>query len=145
MMVFEQELKAAIQSTFQQVFGQSLEQEKIAIQPTRKDFEGTHTFVLFPFLKQTRKSPELSGQMLGDALKEAGVIAAYNVVKGFLNLSFPRKKWLELFEQITQDDHFGNHALNGKKVMVEFSSPNTNKPLHLGHLRNNIFQPCDLL
>ena len=108
------------------------------MQPTRKEFEGTHTFVVFPFLKASKKSPEATAIAIGDYLKSrSGMIKDYNVVKGFLNLEIGTPVWISCLDDMLKNQHWGQLAANGKKVMVEFSSPNTNKPLHLGHLRNN--------
>jgi arginyl-tRNA synthetase len=108
------------------------------LQPTRKEFEGTHTFVVFPFLKASKKSPEATAIAIGDYLKSrSGMIKDYNVVKGFLNLEIGTPVWISCLDDMLKNQYWGQLAANGKKVMVEFSSPNTNKPLHLGHLRNN--------
>ncbi|MBA9078557.1 arginine--tRNA ligase [Rufibacter quisquiliarum] len=130
-----QALSQALQDTFQHTFPA----EQINLQPTRKEFAGTFTFVTFPFTKALGKGPEQIGQALGDSLvQHAPQVAGYNVVKGFLNIEIKDSVWLQLFaEQVSQ---FGaDLAKTGQKqkVVVEYSSPNTNKPLHLGHLRNN--------
>jgi len=137
-MGLNKELKQGISAAFKALFDHELDVASFALQPTRKDFEGTHTFVMFPYLKVTRKSPEDSGKAIGEYLLEnTSMVAAYNVVKGFLNLSIADAAWLNVLTQINSDAEYGNLPSNGQKVMVEFSSPNTNKPLHLGHLRNN--------
>ncbi|WP_187264286.1 arginine--tRNA ligase [Pontibacter beigongshangensis] len=111
---------------------------EISLQPTRKEFAGTYTFVTFPYTKKAGKGPEQIGEALGTYLKEnAAEIKDFNVVKGFLNLEVQDKVWLQILRQIMQEPGFGKAAASGKNVMVEYSSPNTNKPLHLGHLRNN--------
>ena len=111
--------------------------ESFQVQVTRKEFEGDYTLVVFPLLKVSRQSPEATGTAIGDWLKEnAAEISSYNVVKGFLNISFSELYWNRLFQSILADEHFGQLPPTGKTVMVEFSSPNTNKPLHLGHIRN---------
>ncbi len=131
-------LQSAIKEAFQAIFDHSLSTEEVILQPTRKDFEGSHTFVTFPFSRVTKKSPEDTGKALGEYLKENfEIIHDYNVVKGFLNLVLSDKVWLQKLVEVNTNDNFGFAASNGKKVMVEYSSPNTNKPLHLGHLRNN--------
>ena len=111
----------------------------INLQETRKEFEGQVTVVTFPFTKFSRKSPEQTGNEIGTFLKaELKVVAAFNVIKGFLNVSLTDEYWLDvLYKQILPDD-FAVFKSNGQKVMVEYSSPNTNKPLHLGHIRNNL-------
>jgi arginyl-tRNA synthetase len=116
--------------------------EKIPVQKTRKEFEGDFTIVTFPFTKITgEKKPEQIGNMLGDAmLAREPLVASYNVVKGFLNISLSQKFWLHYFNSIISEKYIGYKTplSSGKTVMVEYSSPNTNKPLHLGHIRNNI-------
>ncbi|MFH6983674.1 arginine--tRNA ligase [Marinoscillum luteum] len=138
MELIEKELKQEIVKAFKSLFDFELDADSFSLQPTRKEFEGTHTLVTFSYLKQTKKGPEESGQLIGEYLKShTSLVSDYNVVKGFLNLSISDSTWLSAFDKIHQDEHFGTLAGNGQKVMVEFSSPNTNKPLHLGHLRNN--------
>jgi len=111
----------------------------ISLQETRKEFEGQVTVVTFPFTKVSRKSPEQTGTEIGEFLKnEAAEISAFNVIKGFLNISLADSFWLNKFYTEILADDFANFKPNGKKVMVEYSSPNTNKPLHLGHVRNNL-------
>lgn len=131
-------IKQDIQHAFQELFQASLPMEEIVLQPTRKEFEGTYTFVTFPYSRITKKKPEESGQILGDYLAaNSKNISGFNVVKGFLNLALPEDVWGEMFQAILESKNFGVHPANGQKVVVEYSSPNTNKPLHLGHLRNN--------
>ena len=111
----------------------------IQTQPTRKEFEGDVTLVVFPLLKTSRKSPEATAEEIGSWLKEnVARIAGYNVVKGFLNIKLSGSYWAEVLSGIASDPDFGQLPSTGKTVMVEFSSPNTNKPLHLGHIRNNL-------
>jgi len=111
----------------------------INLQPTRKEFEGQVTIVTFPFTKFSRKSPEQTGTEIGEYLKnEVNEIAGFNVIKGFLNISLADGYWLNKFYDEILPDDFVSFKPNGKKVMVEYSSPNTNKPLHLGHVRNNL-------
>jgi len=112
---------------------------EISLQETRKEFEGQVTIVTFPLTKFSRKSPEQTGNEIGDFLKnELKEVAGFNVIKGFLNISITDGYWIsQLHNEILPDD-FAVFAPNGKKVMVEYSSPNTNKPLHLGHVRNNL-------
>jgi len=111
----------------------------INLQETRKEFEGQVTLVTFPFTKVSRKSPEQTGNEIGEFLKnEVPEISAFNVIKGFLNISLADSFWLNKFYTEILTDDFANFKPNGKKVMVEYSSPNTNKPLHLGHVRNNL-------
>lgn len=137
-MDIEKELIQHISYAFKSLFNHEVVSEDLALQPTRKEFEGNYTFVLFPFLKATRQSPEESGKKIGAFLKqELPFISGYNVIKGFLNLSLAESHWLQVFNDILRQRDFGRLPANGEKVMVEYSSPNTNKPLHLGHLRNN--------
>lgn len=122
-----------------QLYGEDVPESVINIQDTRKEFEGQVTIVVFPIVRFSKKSPEQTANDLGnfllDNLKE---VTAFNVVKGFLNLSIADSYWLNLFNSELLDPSFGTFKANGKKVMVEYSSPNTNKPLHLGHVRNNL-------
>lgn len=136
--MLDQKIKQALSDAFKTLFNHSLDVADVALQPTRKEFEGTYTFVTFPFGKVSKLNPEETGKRLGDFLKEnCDEVSGFNVVKGFLNLELTDTAWLEVLTGISQSENYGVHPSNGKKVMVEFSSPNTNKPLHLGHLRNN--------
>lgn len=115
-----------------------VEENNISLQPTKKDFEGSYTFVVFPYVKALRKSPVELGNAIGNYLvANSGVVSAFNVVQGFLNLSIADSAWVDLFTSIFKDKNFGQLSDKQEVVMVEYSSPNTNKPLHLGHLRNN--------
>jgi arginyl-tRNA synthetase len=127
-----------IQLAFQNIYNHDLPMDQISLAPTRKEFEGTYTFVVFPFLKISQSNPDTTAKQIGDYLKEnVPVVADFNVVKGFLNLVLNERVWVDLFSQIYSNPNLGQLPANGQKVMVEYSSPNTNKPLHLGHLRNN--------
>ncbi|BDD10799.1 arginine--tRNA ligase [Fulvitalea axinellae] len=129
------QIKTDIAQALKELFG--VEESDIKLQPTRKDFEGAITFVTFPYLRASRKSPEATGEAMGEFLVEnSEVISGFNVVKGFLNLVISDEAWAKAFAAMTGEG-FGIHERKGRKVMVEYSSPNTNKPLHLGHLRNN--------
>jgi arginyl-tRNA synthetase len=111
----------------------------VSLQETRKEFEGQVTIVTFQFTKVSRKSPEQTGAEIGEYLKnELKEVSAFNVIKGFLNISISSTYWVEQLYQVITADDFAVFKPNGKKVMVEYSSPNTNKPLHLGHVRNNL-------
>lgn len=111
----------------------------INLQQTRKEFEGHVTIVTFPFTRFSKKSPEQTGNELGQFLKEhVSDISAFNVIKGFLNISISDTYWFNIFKTTISANNFGTASPNNKKVMVEYSSPNTNKPLHLGHVRNNL-------
>lgn len=121
------------------MYGASLPDASFQVQVTRKEFEGDYTLVVFPLLKVSHLSPEATGNAIGEWLKaNTGDIAGYNTVKGFLNLSFSNRYWNGLFSSIASARDFGQLPPTGKTIMVEFSSPNTNKPLHLGHIRNNL-------
>jgi len=123
---------------FEQVFGQNIAADTIKLTPNKTEYEGDVTFVVFPFVKLTKKNPEETAKIIGDFLVEkTGVVAKYSVVKGFLNLVIHSATWVQVLAEMLANENFGKKAPNGKKVMVEYSSPNTNKPLHLGHLRNN--------
>ncbi len=133
-----QHLKKAISNAFKEVFHHELSSEEVALQPTRKEFEGSHTFVVFPYLKITRKPPEASGELLGAHIVDnTDIVQSFNVVKGFLNLELTDKLWIDIFNQIADQENYGLVEATQDELMVEYSSPNTNKPLHLGHLRNN--------
>ncbi|MEJ2884168.1 arginine--tRNA ligase [Pedobacter sp. GR22-6] len=123
----------------QQLYNEVVPESLINIQDTRKEFEGQATIVVFPIVKYSKKSPEQTANDLGNYLVEhVDVISGFNVVKGFLNLSIAHEYWLNLFNTELLNPAFGTFSPNGQKVMVEYSSPNTNKPLHLGHVRNNL-------
>lgn len=127
------------QAAVSSLFGAALPETSFQVQVTRKEFEGDYTLVVFPLLKISKLSPEATGQTIGEWLKSnTDEIAGYNTVKGFLNLSFSNSYWNSLFSSIAVDENFGQLPPTGKTIMVEFSSPNTNKPLHLGHIRNNL-------
>lgn len=138
-MNLENTLKQRIQQAFSTSYGLTIPENEVILQPTRKDFEGTYTFVTFAFSKSLRRSPQEVATTIGNYLKEdteSGVLD-FNVVQGFLNLVIQDQTWLGLFDAMLSDESFGTLESKAEKVMVEYSSPNTNKPLHLGHLRNN--------
>ncbi len=121
------------------LYGADADGGMLQVQVTRKEFEGDYTLVTFPLLKVSKSSPENTGKALGEWLvANCPEVAGYNVLKGFLNISFSTAYWNGVFAGIAATADFGQHAPSGKTVMVEFSSPNTNKPLHLGHIRNNL-------
>ncbi|MCL2727074.1 MAG: arginine--tRNA ligase [Bacteroidales bacterium] len=129
------EIKKAVETVYNQPVVPAL----IQLQATRKEFDGDITAVMFPLLKMSRKSPEQTGEEIGAYLKEKlPLIDSYQVIKGFLNLKFSPAFWLERMKTMAATPQFGQHPDNGKTIMVEYSSPNTNKPLHLGHIRNNL-------
>ena len=137
-MNFQDAILKGIQDAFASCFQVAIPLEQLSLAPTKKEFEGSYTFVVFPFLKQSQLSPEATAIQLGNYLKtEVAAVQDFNVVKGFLNLVVTKEEWITLFKQVYTSPSFGQLPSNGQKVMVEYSSPNTNKPLHLGHLRNN--------
>lgn len=135
----EQTLKAALGAAIKNIFDVEVASPQLALQPTRKEFAGQFTLVTFPFTKTLGKGPEQIGQAIGDWLvANEPLVSGYNVVKGFLNLEIADSAWLEVFEQLRQTPAGTPVETGGpQNVVVEYSSPNTNKPLHLGHLRNN--------
>ncbi len=129
--------KAAL--AIRSIYGADVDASALQVSVTRKEFEGDYTLVTFPLLKITHQAPDATGAAIGAWLVEnVKEISAYNSVKGFLNLSFSPIYWNETLEGIAGADDFGQLPSTGRRVMVEFSSPNTNKPLHLGHIRNNL-------
>jgi arginyl-tRNA synthetase len=136
MMNLDLTLRSEIQKAISTAFNQSV--DTFQLQPTNQEFEGSYTLVCFPLTKLSKKSPEETGKLIGEELvKQSGVVSKYNVVKGFLNLVIADTAWVDVFRTVYEDKTYGTLAANGKEIMVEYSSPNTNKPLHLGHLRNN--------
>ncbi|CEN39898.1 Arginine--tRNA ligase (fragment) [Capnocytophaga canimorsus] len=131
-------LKQHTQKASEQIFGVSL--ENIELQQTKKEFEGDITIVIFPMLRQIKGNPEQIGQQIGTFLKEnVKEVESFNVIKGFLNLVISDSYYIDFLKSIENETHFGLAKPNSKKtIMVEYSSPNTNKPLHLGHIRNNL-------
>ena len=137
-MNIQESIHNGIQLAFQNIFNHDLPLDQISLAPTRKEFEGTYTFVVFPYLKVSKATPEATANLIGEYLKEnVAEVAGFNVVKGFLNLELNNMIWVDVFQKLIANDNIGQLPANGQKVMVEYSSPNTNKPLHLGHLRNN--------
>ncbi len=123
------------------LYGMDATEKMLQLQKTRSEFEGNLTLVVFPFVKAAKKSPEQTAQEIGEYLvANCSAVEKYNVVKGFLNLSIGDGAWLQLLQAMDQDDRFGMKTANEDSplVMIEYSSPNTNKPLHLGHVRNNL-------
>lgn len=139
-MNLESSIQSIVKDAVSELYALELEAAQIQIQKTRKEFEGDLTVVTFPFVKAAKKSPEATGQEIGEYLQENnGLITDFNVIKGFLNLSISKNYWLQLLNKIRSAENFGFN-MNGdcEIMMVEYSSPNTNKPLHLGHIRNNL-------
>ncbi len=131
----------AAQEAVKALYGMDATEKMTQLQKTRSEFEGNLTLVVFPFVKAAKKSPEQTGEEIGQYLVEhCPAVDKYNVVKGFLNLSVGQGAWLQLLDAIDKDEHFGMKSVNENSplVMIEYSSPNTNKPLHLGHVRNNL-------
>ena len=123
----------------QALYGVQIDPATLQVQVTRKEFEGDYTLVVFPLLKVSKAAPEATGNAIGEWLRtNCPEIASYNTVKGFLNISFSAAWWHGLFAEIAGAEDFGQLPPTGKTIMVEYSSPNTNKPLHLGHIRNNL-------
>ena len=133
------EMKVLVLKSIQDLYGYELAATDITINTTKPEFEGDYTIVLFSFVKQLKKSPEQLGSELGAELlkNNPGLFTKYNVIKGFLNLSVSDSYWVNFLQQTYTDTSFGHLPGNNQRVIVEYSSPNTNKPLHLGHLRNN--------
>ena len=147
-MTAENFIAAKASEAVKAIYGADIEASSLQVQPTRKEFEGDYTLVVFPLLRTTRQSPDATGDAIGSWLVgNCKEISAYNSVKGFLNLSLSNGYWKEALEQAASDPSFGQLPPTGKRIMVEFSSPNTNKPLHLGHVRNNLlgFSVSELL
>ena len=140
-MNIEAQITNSVIAAVKDLYGQDVPEKMVALQKTRSDFEGNLTLVVFPLLKTSKKKPEETAQDIGKYLKEyCGAIADFNVVKGFLNLVIAPEAWLGLLNDIDTDPSWGykNADENSPLVMIEYSSPNTNKPLHLGHVRNNL-------
>ena len=134
-------LAQSVAQAIKKLYGADVDTEKIQLQKTRKEFEGDFTLVVFPFLALSKKRPEETAQEIGEELKNSlPLISSFNVVKGFLNLAIAPGYWVELLKHIDATDKWGTTPVTEASplVMVEYSSPNTNKPLHLGHIRNNL-------
>lgn len=140
-MTFEQHITNKIIGFFKEKLNILLDRELIQIQKTRREYKGDFTLVVFPLVKITKKSPELTALEIGEFLQsELYIIESFNVIKGFLNLSLKPSCWIQFLYSIEKDRYFGINSITeiSNPVLVEFSSPNTNKPLHLGHIRNNL-------
>lgn len=149
-MSIEEKLSQSIIESLEGLYGQVVDSKSIQLQATRKEFEGDLTLVVFPFLKVSKKSPEQTAEEIGAKLKEVQpLVSEYNVIKGFLNLTIAKHHWVSLLNEIAADEKYGfrNLGENAPLYMVEYSSPNTNKPLHLGHVRNNLlgYSLCKIL
>ena len=140
-MKIEDKLVMSVISGLKALYGQDVPAAQVQLQKTKKEFEGHLTLVVFPFLKMSKKGPEQTAQEIGEYLKaNEPAVAAFNVIKGFLNLTVASATWIELLNEIHADAQYGIVSAdeNAPLVMIEYSSPNTNKPLHLGHVRNNL-------
>ena len=140
-MKIEDKLVASVINGLKALYGQEVPEKMVQLQKTKKEFEGHLTLVVFPFLKMSRKGPEQTAQEIGEYLKaNEPAVAAFNVIKGFLNLTIASATWIELLNEIQADEQYGlvKATETSPLVMIEYSSPNTNKPLHLGHVRNNL-------
>lgn len=139
--MIEQQLSAAIRSAIQTLYGVAIAPEQAVLQKTKKEFEGHLTLVVFPFLRISKKTPEQTAQEIGEYLLEhESSVASFNVIKGFLNLTIAGSNWIEMLNAMHGQETYGitHPAEKAPLVMIEYSSPNTNKPLHLGHVRNNL-------
>ena len=140
-MNIEKEISSAVISAVSELYGQNVPENMVQLQKTKATFEGNLTLVVFPFLKISHKRPEETAEEIARALIEkCKAIASFNVVKGFLNLVIAREAWVSLLNDINANPQYGEHKATAESptVMIEYSSPNTNKPLHLGHVRNNL-------
>ena len=139
--MIEQQLSAAIRSAIQTLYGVAIAPEQAVLQKTKKEFEGHLTLVVFPFLRISKKTPEQTAQEIGEYLLEhESSVASFNVIKGFLNLTIAGSNWIEMLNAMHAQETYGitHPAEEAPLVIIEYSSPNTNKPLHLGHVRNNL-------
>ncbi|MBB4044293.1 arginyl-tRNA synthetase [Bacteroides reticulotermitis] len=140
-MKIEDKIVSSVISGLKALYGQDVPEKMVQVQKTKKEFEGHLTLVVFPFLKMSKKGPEQTAQEIGEYLSaNESAVAAFNVIKGFLNLTIASDTWIELLNEIQADKQYGltEATENSPLVMIEYSSPNTNKPLHLGHVRNNL-------
>lgn len=140
-MTIEQQLFEGIKAGIQHLYGIEVTESQIQIQKTKKEFQGHLTLVTFPLLRISKKSPEQTGEEIGAYLKEqTSIVADFNVIKGFLNLTIAGACWIQLLNELNEQPEYGIQAATKQSplVMIEYSSPNTNKPLHLGHIRNNL-------
>lgn len=139
-MILETALANALQKTLSDLYNITIDADTALVQPTRKEFEGDLTIVVFPYVKLTRKAPDIVAKEIGEALcASVDLLSGYNVVKGYLNLSIGDAFWKEYLRDHYQDAQYGqNERLQEPPILIEYSSPNTNKPLHLGHIRNNL-------
>ena len=140
-MKIEHQIAAAVAAALKELYGVEIGAGEVALEKTKKEFEGHYTFVVFPYLRASKKKPEVTAQEVGEyVVAHTDAVASFNVIKGFLNMVVAPEKWVELLGDINADANFGLTKAdeNSPLVMIEYSSPNTNKPLHLGHVRNNL-------
>ncbi|MCB0668995.1 MAG: arginine--tRNA ligase [Saprospiraceae bacterium] len=136
MLLFDK-IRTEIVNALHREYGKTIDPDLLVVSPTRKEFQGDMTVIIFPVVKELRKSPVELGNFIGKHLSSRmPEVEAYNLIQGFLNLTLTRSFWFGFLQKMLEDPQYGNRARNGEKVMIEFSSPNTNKPLHLGHIRN---------
>lgn len=130
-------IQLQISEIINELTGQKVDYKSLVLSPTKKEFIGDYTLLVFPLTRYFGKSPEETGKLIGENLvKKSEFVLEFNIIKGFLNFTFTPEFWIAVLSKIIDDKKFGKAKKNGQKVMVEFSSPNTNKPLHLGHIRN---------
>lgn len=140
-MKIENQIASSVIASVKELYGQEVPMSMVQLQKTKSNFEGNLTLVVFPFLKISKQKPEDTAQAIGELLvRECPAVASFNVVKGFLNLNIAKEAWVDLLNDIHADEKFGEKRVteDSPLVMIEYSSPNTNKPLHLGHVRNNL-------
>lgn len=140
-MKIENQIASSVIASVKELYGQEVPMSMVQLQKTKSNFEGNLTLVVFPFLKISKQKPEDTAKAIGELLvRDCPAVASFNVVKGFLNLNIAKKAWVDLLNDIHADEKFGEKPVteDSPLVMIEYSSPNTNKPLHLGHVRNNL-------
>lgn len=140
-MKIENQIASSVIASVKELYGQDVPMSMVQLQKTKSNFEGNLTLVVFPFLKISRQKPEDTAQAIGELLvRDCSAVAGFNVVKGFLNLNIAKEAWVGLLNDMHADEKFGEKPVTDQSplVMIEYSSPNTNKPLHLGHVRNNL-------
>lgn len=140
-MKIENQIASSVIASVKELYGQDVPMSMVQLQKTKSNFEGNLTLVVFPFLKISRQKPEDTAQAIGELLvRDCSAVAGFNVVKGFLNLNIAKEAWVGLLNDMHTDEKFGEKPVTDQSplVMIEYSSPNTNKPLHLGHVRNNL-------
>ena len=139
MTIIADHIKGSVAKALKELYQWEAAPATLTVSTTKPEFEGDYTLVLFSFIKQLKKSPEQLGEEIGNYLvkSEPELFTSWNLIKGFLNLSISDNYWLSVVQKNFNDPDFARQESNGQNVMVEYSSPNTNKPLHMGHLRNN--------